>query len=252
MCLYRHIFSVLLLVLSVVASAQQPPAIEEIYTLNVGDEISIQVIGEPDLSLTIKVNEAGAFDYPYLGELEILGKTTTQVQEMITLGLDGDFLVNPRVSVNMINYREIFVSGEVNTPGEFPFQPGLTVAKAIALAGGNNNRADLSQVLVVAKIDGAEVEKQVNQDYELSPGDVVKVSAFLEIYINGEVNQSGSYPFRPGLTMNKAVALAGGFTERAAKSRVLVLSEGDTKGKRVKLNTVVKPGDVITVQRRFF
>ena len=73
---------------------------------------------------------------PFLGEIEVRGKTVGELERIITEGLRGDYLISPRVNVTIKEYRKFFVRGEVNKPGGFSFEPGLTLEKAIALAGG--------------------------------------------------------------------------------------------------------------------
>ncbi|MBX2809207.1 MAG: SLBB domain-containing protein [Cellvibrionaceae bacterium] len=224
------------------------------YRLNAGDQIRIQVFGEPDLSMTVQLDDAGLFTYPYLGDIIALHKSASDVQRMIIKGLRGDYLIDPKVSVNVVSYREVFVSGEISQAGNFPFQPGLSVSKAIALAGGFTERSAKTNITVVSESDPQAEPKVVGFDYQLSPGDIVTVPAYREIFVSGEVSQAGNFPYRSGLTVEKVIALAGGFTERAAKNRVKVVSEVDgvAQTKMVSLNYIVKPGDVITIPRRFF
>jgi len=163
----------------------------EQYRIQVGDTVQIEVIGEDELSVEVPVNETGTFLYPLLGEIELVDKTIVEIQSTITNGLRGDYLLNPKVNVNV----EI---------------PELTEEEIAA---------------------------------ELPEG----------FYINGEVVTNGQFEFQEGLTINKAIVLAGGFTERAARKRVTVVSnEGDQNPKRVKLDYILKPGDIINVPRRFF
>ncbi|MBX2808506.1 MAG: polysaccharide export protein [Cellvibrionaceae bacterium] len=224
------------------------------YRLNKGDQVRIVVFGEPDLSIAVQLDDLGAFSYPYLGELMALGKRVSDVQQMIVSGLQGDYLVDPKVSVSVVAYREIFVSGEVSQAGDFPFQPGLSVGKAIALAGGFTHRAAKDSITVVSENAQHSEPKPVDFDYQLNPGDVVNVPAYQEIFVSGEVSQAGNFPYRTGLTVEKAITLAGGFTERAAKSRVKVVSEVDgiAESKMVGLDYILQPGDVLTIPRRFF
>ncbi|MGH1485637.1 MAG: polysaccharide biosynthesis/export family protein [Cellvibrionaceae bacterium] len=149
-------------------------ALQGEYLLGVGDIVRIQVFGEPDLTMNVQLTELGVFTYPYLGELSIIGRSVADVQKMLTEALDGDFLVDPKVSVTVESYREIFVGGEVSQSGSFPYQPGLTVGKAIFLAGGFTERSSKRRVKVQS--EGEEKSKRVSLDYMLKPGDIVTVS----------------------------------------------------------------------------
>ncbi len=145
------------------------------YRLGSGDSIHIEVFGEAELTLDVLLNDSGTFNYPYLGQLQVLNKTLDEVQAIITEGLDGDFLVNPKVSVTVDTYREIYVGGEVANGGNFAFQPGLSVGKAIVLAGGFTERASRSRIQVISEGSTDSKPKRVNLDYILKPGDVVTV-----------------------------------------------------------------------------
>lgn len=107
------------------------------YTLGAGDSIRIAVYGEEDLSFEEYLIDSGeTIDYPYIGAISLKNKTLKDVQERITQGLQNGYLVDPKVTVNIVKYRNIYVNGVVNKPGGYEYQPDLTVQKAIALAGG--------------------------------------------------------------------------------------------------------------------
>jgi polysaccharide biosynthesis/export protein VpsN len=146
------------------------------YTLNAGDAIRIHVYGEPDLTFdNTLVGENGRISYPFLGELKVTGKTVSQLQETLTAGLKPDYLVDPRISVSIVSYRPFFVNGEVKSPGAKPFQPGLTLRKAISLAGGFTERANKKVLLVIADDDPEFEETKVGLDYRVRPGDIITV-----------------------------------------------------------------------------
>ncbi|MCC4799494.1 capsular biosynthesis protein [Enterovibrio norvegicus] len=146
----------------------------EQYVLDDGDRISIKVYGEEDLSMDILLSTQGRFDYPYLGRLQAAGKTVGQVQSTIEKGLRGDFLIDPKVTVNVIQFRKFYVNGEVNHPGGYDFQPGLTVAKAIAIAGGFTDRASRNKI---QKTDSKKstTQKNVGLSQSVGPGDIIVV-----------------------------------------------------------------------------
>ena len=146
------------------------------YTLNSGDSIRIYVYGEPDLTFeSLLIGQNGRIAYPFLGELKVVGRTSAQLQQSLIQGLKPDYLVDPRISVSIVNYRPFFVNGEVKSPGGLAFQPGLTLRKAISLAGGFTERANKKQVLVIADNDPDKREQKVGLDYKVQPGDIVTV-----------------------------------------------------------------------------
>ena len=106
------------------------------YRLGTGDLVNIVVFDEPDLTLTARIGDVGMISYPFLGEVAISGLTVGQVEELITKRLKGPFLVDPKVTVAIVEYRQFYVNGEVVRPGGYSFLPGLSVRKAISIAGG--------------------------------------------------------------------------------------------------------------------
>lgn len=144
------------------------------YRLSAGDKIHVSVFGEPDLSVTERVSDRGSVSFPLLGELHVRGMTLDDVERLITSGLKGPYLVDPRVSVGIDEYREFFVMGQVQRPGSYPYLPGLTVRKAISVAGGFTERASRSKVYVVSE-EQPQHERRVKHNESVGPGDTVVV-----------------------------------------------------------------------------
>ncbi|MGB0664069.1 MAG: polysaccharide biosynthesis/export family protein [Pontibacterium sp.] len=143
------------------------------YTLGSGDLVSIQVFGEGDLSFEVRLSDAGTIPYPFLGEVNAVGKTTGQLASLITRGLKGDYLIEPNVNVTVLEYRQFFINGEVKKPGGYPFQPGLTLQKAVALAGGFTERASSSKMFVVS--DGGADPVPISLNSSVEPGDIITI-----------------------------------------------------------------------------
>ena len=143
------------------------------YRLGSGDLINIVVFGEPDLSLEVRLSDAGTVSYPFLGELEVNGLTSRDLEQLLTEGLKGDYLVEPRVNVSVQEYRQFFIVGEVENPGGFEYSPGLTLRKAIALAGGFTERASKSKIYVIAG-SGNDRTRMALGDL-VKPGDTVTI-----------------------------------------------------------------------------
>ncbi|WP_152442410.1 MULTISPECIES: polysaccharide biosynthesis/export family protein [Grimontia] len=146
----------------------------EQYVLDDGDWISIKVYGEEDLSMDILLSTRGRFDYPYLGRLEAAGKTVGQLQEIIQRGLKGDYLIDPKVTVNVMKFRKFYVNGEVHHPGGYDYQPGLTIGKAIAIAGGFTDRASRNKIQQTEAKSG-KTENNVGLSKAVGPGDIIVV-----------------------------------------------------------------------------
>ena len=145
------------------------------YRLAAGDTIQIRVYGEDDLSLELAVPSGGPVEYAFVGEFELAGKTVRALQEEIYQRLLGDFLIDPRVSVSVVNYRNFYIYGEVARPGSYSWEPGLTVRKVITLAGGLKERASGSKWYLVPE-DGSEGDRiKVNEDYPVQAGDTLTI-----------------------------------------------------------------------------
>ncbi|MEA3381934.1 MAG: polysaccharide biosynthesis/export family protein [Pseudomonadota bacterium] len=146
------------------------------YQLGSGDRINISVFGQDDLSVEIRLPDVGTINYPFLGELKLVGMTAAEVESLIYEGLLGDYLVNPSVSVSIVEYRPFFIDGEVKRPGGYPYQPGLSVNKAAALAGGYTERANRDKITIVRESDGQQFEFSVSVTDMIQPGDIVTVN----------------------------------------------------------------------------
>ena len=235
-------------------SSKNTSSQDETYRLSASDKISIRVFDEENLNLEATIGNTGIISYPLLGDLQIKGLTLNEVEALITQGLKGPYLLNPRVTVTMLEYRSFFVNGEVTKPGGYPYQPGLTLRKAIALAGGLAENASKEKLTIVRENDASKTPAKADLDTIVFPGDIVIVMEYQQVYLNGEVKKPGGYSFKRGLTLRKAVALAGGFTERAAKDKIFVIHENsaDQTPEKGKLEDIVQPGDIITIKQSFF
>lgn len=227
---------------------------QEAYTLSAGDEVSIVVFGQEDLSMKIKLDENGTLNYPLLGAVSAGGLTVSQLERTITRELTGSYLVNPDVRVSVAEYRQVYINGEVNSPGGYDYKPGLTLDKAIALAGGFAEKASKERITLTREIDGVAQLFSMRPTDAVLPGDIIEVAEYLQIFVSGEVQRPGNYPYQPGLTVEKTVALAGGFTARASKKRIKVSREvdGQQQQGKIRMRDPVYPGDILDVPQGFF
>lgn len=167
----RSLIAILLIVLAPLASAQQPVG----YVLGPGDQLAISVFGEPDLSVEFTLSDDGALDYPFLGKIQVAGLTMPELEQRIADGLRGDYLINPDVTVSIKQYRQFFLNGEVNRPGGYAYQPGLTLEKALALAGGLSPRAARNKIVVKRANDPSGGEVNIRMSDPVRAGDVITV-----------------------------------------------------------------------------
>lgn len=147
--------------------------VEDSYKLDTGDKVLIKVYDETDLTVETRLNDRGRINYSYLGELQISGKTTREVEELVTGKLKEGFLLNPSVSVSILEYRPFFINGEVTSPGDYPYQPGLTLEKAVSIAGGFTDRASRRKIYLLR--GDSDQRSRIGFQDSVEPGDIVTV-----------------------------------------------------------------------------
>ena len=146
------------------------------YTLGVGDKVRVITFGNEALTGEFRVNDSGKIAMPLLGSVPAAGKTPEQLQTIIAGDLESrNLLHKPNVSVEITEYRPVFVLGEVNRPGEYPYKPGMTVLSAVSTAGGFTYRAVTDEASVVRNTDGTTTEGTVTRRSLIQPGDVITV-----------------------------------------------------------------------------
>ena len=146
------------------------------YRLGPGDRVRIITFGEQELTGEFRVNDSGNIALPLVGNVRAAGLTPAELETQTTERLRSSRLFrNPSVSAEVVAYRPIFVLGEVNKPGQFSDQPGMTVLTAVAVAGGFTYRAVDNKFSIVRTIDGRAAEYRANRQTLLQPGDVVTV-----------------------------------------------------------------------------
>lgn len=168
-----RIRSFMVLFLAMVALALPAVAQEQGYRLGSGDRVKVTVFGEEDLSGEFELDGDSRFSMPLIGTVNARGSTPRVLEERIaTLLLDG-FLKNPKVSVEVMNYRPFYILGEVNNPGSYPYRAGMTILNAAAMAGGFTFRADEDDIEVSRGGTGA--PSVMEPTTIVQPGDVIRV-----------------------------------------------------------------------------
>jgi protein involved in polysaccharide export with SLBB domain len=159
------------------APAQGEPAViqDAGYLLGAGDKIRVITFGEESLTGDFFVGSQGQVSLPLLGDIKAGGLTIGQFTAKVTQALANGFLKEPRVSVEVLDYRPFYILGEVNKPGTYPYTNGLTVMNAVATAGGYTYRANTHSVFI--KGGGASVEKKVRlvSSTPVHPGDTIRI-----------------------------------------------------------------------------
>ncbi|HEU4708775.1 MAG TPA: polysaccharide export protein EpsE [Methylophilaceae bacterium] len=245
------------------------------YTLGPGDEIRISVFQNPDLSLDTRVNENGNITYPLIGEVDVGGKPIASAEKAIASALkSGGFVQQPQVNILLMRIRgnQVSVLGEVNRPGRYPIETFNThVSEMLANAGGivsdaGPNAGGAEKVILVGYRNGERIRKEIDvhemfmkdgtsEDMTVAAGDILYVPPAPLYYIYGETQKPGSFRIRNGMSIQQALAEAGGPTIRGTERGIKVYRKNDD-GKVEPLsanpNDPVQPGDVIYVSESLF
>jgi len=145
------------------------------YRLGPGDKVRVTVFGDDQLSGEFQVDANGTIAMPLIGDVEAGGHTTNELAANVVQKLQKDYLKNPKVSVEVVDYRPFYILGEVRNPGSYPYVNGMRVMNAIALAGGFTYRAREGHMKINRDIDGKMQELDADQATVVLPGDVIEV-----------------------------------------------------------------------------
>lgn len=146
------------------------------YKLGAADKLRITIFGEEDLSGEFEVDGTGILALPLIGNIQAGGKDVRTLEEDITQTYSNGYLVNPRVNVEVLNFRPFFILGEVKKPGSYPYVNGLTVLNAVALAEGFTHRARTDRVVIVRGKGKEKEEIEAEEDHPVLPGDLIRVT----------------------------------------------------------------------------
>ncbi|MEH2500911.1 protein involved in polysaccharide export with SLBB domain [Bradyrhizobium sp. AZCC 1678] len=163
--------------LSVHASAQTPPsaASAESYILGPNDRIRLKVYGESDITGEYEIDNTGQVSIPLAGHIKAAGATTRQLEKSIASALAKGIVRDPRVNVEIAQYRPYYILGEVKKSGEYPYRHGLTVMDAVASAGGFTYRANENKVFLRRSGASAEEILPLNAPVPVFPGDNIRI-----------------------------------------------------------------------------
>jgi polysaccharide export outer membrane protein len=246
------------------------------YRVGAQDVLQISVVKQ-DLAGKYTVEADGSFTFPYVGRVKVGGLTLREVEETLQKGLADGYFRNPQVTVAVDTFRsqQVFVMGEVRTPGAYVLAGDVTLVEVLARAGSTTEAAGTDAQILRPKnrgvaSTGAEgssppgPESEVilvdisdlrrSQSIELMDGDTVNVLKAESLYVDGQVKTAGRYTLRKGTTVRQALTLAGGVTERGATSRIKItrVIDGKRTEASAKLDDPVLPNDIIYVPERYF
>lgn len=241
------------------------------YEVGPGDKLSIVIYGENELPKEFLVGADGLITFPLIGDMKVAGLTVRGIESEIRKRLmDGAFLTNPQVVASVTEYRSqvVQVTGSVNRPGDIMLS-GTEMTLTRALSRAELTALSGSYVEIRRRKPGADpndqgpdafdlirVERKDLEDMKVDPtlrdGDRIFVPKAPVFFINGFVKTVGPQVWSPGMTVGKAIAMAGGISEQGTRNRLQIrrLVNGEYKLIAVKENTLVLPEDQIEVPRR--
>ena len=240
------------------------------YQIGPQDLLKITVLDEAELSQSYRVDADGYISFPYINRVKAAGVTLADIQDKIRGDLiSGGFLKNPQVRVEIESYKSqsVMVSGEVRTPGKITMTGAMTILEALAAAGSPTSSASSELTIAHAKKPGSEATdsditrvnwKDLNlgkgTDVAIQDGDLINVPKAQTFFITGQIRNSGSFVLEPGTTVQQAIAMAGGLTDRGSDRRINAsrLVNGKLSDVSLKMEDKVMPNDVITIGQRFF
>jgi polysaccharide export outer membrane protein len=156
------------------------PALPQIdpgpYHLDAGDQIRVITYGEERLSGTFRIGDGGTVEFPLLGPVAARGLTAEELESKLALDLrQRQLLEHPSVSVQVEQYRPVFILGEVSRPGRYPYEPGMNVLTVVAAAGGYTYRAARGEAVIEREIGHSAVQGLVPMTAPVAPADVVTI-----------------------------------------------------------------------------
>jgi len=263
-------------------SAQAAPVLPQpspTYLIGPADVLNITVFGEPELSGKFNVDTDGTITFQFLNRVPVGGKTLNEVEQLLTTGLRSGFVNRAQVSVQIDTYRSraIFVLGEVKAPGKYTIEGQVTLLEVIAKAGSFTPSAG-PEIIVLRYKDGmaatvaaapatpggkdsAELLRVSVEDLKsgrftanflLQDSDTISVPAAERYYVTGFVKTPGSFVLRPGMTVQQAIAEAGGLTERGSTRGIKITRKVNGKDTQInaKMSDLIKPNDTLQIRQR--
>ncbi|MEJ2201223.1 MAG: SLBB domain-containing protein [Desulfuromonadaceae bacterium] len=236
------------------------------YRVGGGDVLKVTVYDNPDLAGTVRVASDGTILFPLVGQLQIGGMTVSQVADHIAESLADGYLVNPQVSVFIEEFRskKAVIVGCIATPGLYELSGPTTLLELISKAGGLTKdagetvtikRKGSEESVLTVDLRSISVQNDGSLDVRIMDGDSVFVAKAGMFYVTGEVKKPDTYKIVEGTTLIKAISMAGGFTNIAAKSKVRVIRKQEGTEhvlENVPMHFPILPDDVIVVPESFF
>jgi polysaccharide export outer membrane protein len=224
------------------------------YRVGPQDVLNIIVWDHPELTIPTggqrpaeedghRVSSKGTIFYPYVGIVDVAGKTTEQIREVLTDRL-SKYIRKPQLDVRVVgfNSQKVQVAGAVEKPDSYPITDvALMLSDAVNIAGGNNERADIQSVILTRNGENTRYNLidryyrgDASEDIQLRNEDIVYVPAnnVHKVFVMGEVETQASLPLIDGqLTLADALASSGVDQLTADNERIFVLRKGEDLSK---------------------
>jgi len=256
-------------------------SVEEVYRVGPGDVLSITVIDEPDISGNFRISAQGNISWTWVGNVDVSGLTNEEIKQRLQNLLSKDYIWNPRVEVDIKDYRSqvVYFFGNVAIAGPARLGENRSLLQNLLQAGGPKVWGDSVITILRAQPSGKKSEKTIvslqallsgdtPEDILLQNGDIVTVATeeggtgvLIEnrVYIVGAVKNPGSFPWRENLTALDILMAADGLDEHASGNRARLVREAGGKEEEIRIrfddildgerdqNITLQPGDLIIV-----
>lgn len=252
------------------ANEEETPSAQEEesdYRLGPGDVIRINVFNYPEMTTETRIRQTGRVTFPLLGEVDLDGLTVAKAEARIAERLRrGGYIAEPHVTLVVLQFRsrEVTVLGEVNHPGKYALERPGRILDLLALAGGLVT-AEAADTVTLLRRDGSKVtidvaallDGDVRQNLPIEGGDTLLVPKAPKFYVYGEVQRPGAYRLERGMTVTRAISLAGGLTPRGAETWPAPIlkrrgSDGLEHEEAVDGSRLLQVDDVLYVRERWF
>jgi polysaccharide export outer membrane protein len=252
----KALFAVLLLLWGWVLFSQTPAGGSQSYEYQIGakDLLEISVFEVPELNITIRVSENGLINLPLLGEVKVEGLNRFELEKKIASLLEKNYLKNAQVTIFIKEFqsKKISVMGAVQNPGMHDLIGRQSLLQIISMAGGLSDQASDTVIIfrqfknvpsqsLVIKLDDLLLKANPKYNIPIYPGDIINIpgSQYLDIYVFGQVKIPGAIRMKKGsdaVTLLRAIAQAGGFSDRARRGKVLITRTEDGVEKKITVN----------------
>ena len=243
------------------------------YVVGEGDLLKITVYENPDLTTEARVGGDGKISFPLVGEVMVTGKTSAEIEKHMAGLLEDGYIMKPHVTVFIEEYKskKVTVLGEFVKPGLVELRGNATLMEVISSAGGvtpnagetlfiqrqifRGGTSEKEDITVTIDLKRLLEEGDVTANAPVQDGDSIYVPRASFVYVTGEVKTPGAYKITKGLTVLKAITLAGGFSDKAWKGNTKIIrknKEGDEITTKVAMDAMILPDDVIMVPLSFF